>query len=100
VVQAKSRAICPLKALIVTAPTPLRDHLRKLKDAELLPRCARLRTTLTHSSEHRATVLAIRATARRALNLEAEADDIESHIQQLVHEMAPQLLQEYGVGGS
>jgi transposase len=97
-VQAKSRAICHLKALIVTAPVALRDQLRKLADLELLSRCSRLRTTPAQSTEHRASILAIRATARRALALEAEADDLETHIQVLVRDMAPQLLQECGVG--
>jgi transposase len=97
-VRAKARAICHVKALIVTAPTPLRDHLRQLSDVDLLPRCGRLRTTPAQSTEHRATVVAIRTTARRALALEAEADDLESHIQILVRAMAPQLLEECGVG--
>jgi len=97
-VRAKSVAICHLKSLIVTAPTSLRDQLRHLSDIKLAPRCTRLRTNLKQSAEHRATVTAIRATARRILWLEAEAEDHASAIELLVHEIAPQLLTEVGVG--
>lgn len=97
-VRAKSVAICHLKSLIVTAPGPLRDQLRGLSDLRLAPKCARLRTTLGQSTEHRATIAAIRATARRILFLEAEAEDHASAIELLVQELAPQLLQEVGVG--
>lgn len=97
-VRAKSVAICHLKSLIVTAPTGLRDQLRNLSDVRLAPKCARLRTTVNQSPEHRATIAAIRATARRILWLEAEAEDHASAIELLVLEIAPQLLKEVGVG--
>lgn len=97
-VRAKSVAICHLKSLIVTAPAALRDQLRRLSDVRLAPTCARLRTTPTQSVEHRATVAAIRATARRILALEAEAEDHASAIELLVAQVAPALLTEPGVG--
>lgn len=97
-VRAKSIAICHLKSLIVTAPGPLREQLRRLSDAKLAPTCGRLRTTLTQTPEHRATVHALRATARRILMLEAEAEDHASAIEVIVRELAPALLDEPGVG--
>lgn len=97
-INARQRAMCHLQALIVTAPQALREQLeaKTTKDAAL--RCARLRTALHHSTEHRATIAALRATARRILALEAEADDHESHLQLLVRGMAPALLDEPGIG--
>lgn len=86
-VRARSVAICHLKALIVTAPEGLRSGLRGLSDGELLARCARLRTGPSQSSEHRATIRALRATARRALWLEAEAADHESELELLVRQV-------------
>lgn len=59
-VRARSRAICHLKALVVTAPEGLRSQLRRLDDAELVPRCARLRTGAQQSTEHRMTVKELR----------------------------------------
>lgn len=97
-VNARSRALCHLQALVVTAPEGLRHQLRKLTTDELVTRCARLRTSPLQSTEHRATITALRATARRALTLEAEADDLESQIEMLVQARAPELLKEPGVG--
>lgn len=97
-VRARSRAICQLKALVVTAPEGLRSQLRRLGDGQLVPRCARLRTAPGQSTEHRMTVKALRATARRALALEAEAADLESELEQLVERVCPRLLAERGVG--
>lgn len=97
-VRAKSVAICHLKSLIVTAPCSLRDQLRTRSDVQLVPKCARLRTSVHQSPEHRATIAAIRATARRILWLDAEAEDHASAIEVLVKNIAPQLLEEVGVG--
>ncbi len=97
-VAARTRAICHVKALVVTAPEPLRHQLYKLETDELVARCARLRTTPAQSVEHRATIIALRAAARRVQMLQAEADDLESQIEVLVQALAPQLLEEPGVG--
>ena len=94
----RTRAISLLKGLIVSAPGPLRDQLRRHTTDEQLARCARLRTGAGQTVEHRATVMAIRAAARRALALEAEAADLESQLELLVHDVAPQLIAERGVG--
>ncbi len=61
-------------------------------------RAARLRTSPGQSAEHRATVCALRAIARRALVLGAEAADHETQIELLVAQLAPTLLSEPGVG--
>jgi hypothetical protein len=95
---ARTRAINHLKALIVTSREELRHQLRRQDTSELVARCARLRTLPSHSAEHRATVIALRHTARRILALEAEANDLESEIEQLVKTNVPWLLDEIGVG--
>ena len=43
-VGARRRALCHLKALVVTAPEAVRQPLRMLSTEELVTRCARLRT--------------------------------------------------------
>lgn len=96
--RARTKAINHLKALVVTAREELRHQLRNTPTDELVYRCARLRTLPSHSAEHRATVIAVRHTARRILALEAEANDLESEIERLVKETVPELLQEIGVG--
>ena len=94
----RTKAIGQLKAMIVTAPQCLRDQLRRGTTDEQLERCARLRTLPSQSVEHRATVRAIRGTARRALFLEAEAAEHETELEQLVMAICPQLLDLPGVG--
>jgi transposase len=94
----RTKAIGQLKALIVNAPEQLRQHFRNLTTDEQLARCARLRTSHAQSVEHRATIIALRSAARRALALEAEAADLESQLELLVRELAPILLREPGIG--
>jgi transposase len=94
----RTRAIAHLHGLVVNAPAGIRDQLRKLGTDELLERSARLRTGPAQSAEHRATVTALRSTARRALALEAEAADLESQLELIVARVAPALLDQPGVG--
>ncbi len=95
---ARTKAIGQLKALIVNAPEGIRRQLRRLSTEEQLARCARLRTSASQSAEHRATTIALRFAARRALALEAEAADLESQLEPLGGELAPTLLAQPGVG--
>ena len=97
-IRARTRAINHLKALVVTAREELRHQLRNTPTDELVYRCSRLRTLPSHSAEHRATVIALRHTARRILALEAEANDLETEIERLVERTVPELLAELGVG--
>lgn len=97
-VVARTKAIGQLKALIVNAPEALREQLRRGTTDQQLDKCSRLRTLPSHSVEHRATVRAIRAVARRALFLEAEAAEHESELEQLVTSACPELLDKPGIG--
>ena len=96
--RARTKALCHLKALLVNAPEGLRRRLQGWPTPELLARCAHLRTSLDNSVEHRFTIIALRTTARRALALEAEADELESQLELLVQQTAAVLLAEPGVG--
>jgi transposase len=95
---AKSDELDALHALVVSAPEGLRRRLRHLGTRELTARCARLRAGTGGSSEQRATILALRSTARRALACEAEAAELESALRALVESARPDLLAEPGVG--
>jgi transposase len=94
----RTRAINQLKALVVTAREQLRHQLRNTPTDELVDRCSRLRVLPSHTSEHRATVFALRHTARRIRALEAEANDLQAEIQRLVQHTVPDLLEETGIG--
>lgn len=98
VITARTRALCHLKALVVNAPEALRHALRPLGTDDLLRHCARLRSTPARPTEHQATVLVLRMTARRALTLTAEAATLEAELARLVAHIAPVLLTEPGIG--
>jgi hypothetical protein len=64
---ARTKAITHLKALLVSAPSEVREDLRRDGNGRLLARRARLRRPPVDEAERRATILALRATARRAI---------------------------------
>lgn len=99
-VRSKRAAITLMKGLLVSAAPALREGLRSLPTNEQLTRCARLRLRIssTQDSEQRATTIAIRASARRALALAEEAQELEAEIKPIVARLAPCLLAEMGVG--
>jgi transposase len=113
-VKAKTIAWNELKALIKTAPEPLRQQLRDLDGAALLDRCVGLRAArgpAPHHSpfakRHRPGVLvdptaackrALSVLARRIRTLEAEIADLDDDLRPLIEQTAPTLLAMYGVG--
>ena len=96
--RSKRAAITTLKSLLISAPSQLREPLRGLSTNELINRAARLRTNPTHDNEQRATIIALRSSARRILTLRDEALELEREIQPIIQHLAPQLLTEKGVG--
>jgi transposase len=98
IVAAGADARRQLKALIVTAPEPLRDTLRGRPWRKQLHACAGLVAAPTDPVEHRATVQALRLTAERALAARQEAKQLELELRQLVMVMAPALLAQPGIG--
>jgi transposase len=97
-VRARARAICHLKALVVNAPEALRQRLRCLPTGALVAQCTRLRAAPASTTEYRATVTALRLTARRVRALEDEAAALEAQLTPAVRRLAPALLAEPGVG--
>jgi len=66
-VDVRREALSQVRAVIVTAPEPLREQLRYLPTGALLERCSRLRRT--HSTtDDLATRLLLRRLARRIQN--------------------------------
>ena len=91
-------AINQLKALVVTAPVDLRDQLRGLTTPALITKCARFRLTTAPVTEHTATKQAMRSLARRIRALATEIAELTASITELVVSVAPQLLNQHGVG--
>jgi transposase len=95
---AKQAGLNQLYALLVTAPEPLRADLRGLSRARLLSRLAATRPTARRDPEIRSTLLALRAIARRVQQLTTEERELAQEIDRLVRKLAPQLLDQPGVG--
>jgi len=98
-VAARADAQRRVKALIVTAPDTLRTTLRGLGDRELIAHCAtRCPDRATAGDPVTATVLALRALARRHQHLTVEITELDTLIGPLVTAINPALLELTGVG--
>ena len=97
-VNAKRAGLCQLRDLLITTPEPLRAELRPLTRARLLQRLAATRPDRTRDPELRGSLLALRSIARRVLQLTAEERELARAIETLTRKLAPQLLDQPGVG--
>jgi transposase len=97
-VTAKTAALSQLRDLLVTAPEPLRAELRPLSRARLLAHLAVTRPDRRHDPELHGTHLALKAVARRIRQLASEERELEREIEKLTRRLAPQLLDEPGIG--
>ena len=97
-VNAKRAGLCQLRDLLITTPEPLRSELRPLTRARLLQRLAATRPHGRNDPELRGSLLALRSIARRVLQLTAEERELERQIETLTRKLAPQLLDQPGVG--
>jgi transposase len=97
-VNAKRAGLCQLRDLLITTPEPLRSELRPLTRARLLQRLAATRPHGRPDAELRGSMLALRSIARRVLQLTAEERELARQIEALTRKLAPQLLEQAGVG--
>lgn len=114
-VKARAVALTQLKAVIKTAPEPLRSQLRELDGAKLLDRCTGLcptRGPAPTPSPHAkrpprpgrlddptaATKATLAILARRIRILDDELRELDDDLDTLVAETAPTLLGLFGVG--
>lgn len=97
-VNAKRAGLCQLRDLLVTTPEPLRSELRPLTRARLLQRLAATRPEGRRDPELRGALLALRTVARRVLQLTTEERELAREIGTITRTLAPQLLDQPGVG--
>jgi transposase len=95
--KARTAAMAQLRAVIVTAPAPLRGSLEGLDRGALLDRCAMMRPGVP-VDPLTAARLALRTLARRVRALDAEVADTHAALGPLVARRAPRLLDAFGVG--
>jgi transposase len=114
-VKARAAALTQLKAVIKTAPEPLRSELGDLDGATLLARCRGLRpacgsapTPSPHAKRPprpgrlanptAATKATLSRLAQRIADLDAEISHVDDDLDELTNETAPTLLGLFGVG--
>ena len=97
-IKARTQAANQLQALRVTAPEQLRHRLRKLSTKELVSAAARFRLGDDPRDVPSATKFALRSVARRYEVLSEEIAGLESHLDRLVAQAAPELVALPGIG--
>ncbi len=96
-VKARTQAINQMKALVVTAPARLREHLTGLTAAALVTRSKSFRPGRMEGPTA-AAKYALRSLARRYRQLGNEIQDLETEIQRLTRTAAPALVDGFGIG--
>jgi transposase len=91
-VQARTAALNQLSALLVTAPDQMRERLGALSGERLARAAARLRPCADVTND------VLRRLGRRVERLSKEVAETEHELAALLAEVAPDLLQECGVG--
>ena len=94
--RARVAAINELKAFVVTCPVELREEIRHLNTTGLVARCSTWRPS--GDAETAATKTAMRIVARRIKDFDAQIRAIDRQLKALVVDVAPQLLDEHGIG--
>ena len=102
-VTARAQAQTQMKSLLVTAPDPLRSQLREMGERQLVAHCATRRPDRRPergalADPTTATLIALRALARRHQQLSAEIGELDALIAPLVTQINPALCALLGVG--
>jgi transposase len=97
-IEVRRRGLVQLRSVIVTAPDQIRAELEALPERQLLQRCSRFRRSSSSPVDELTTKFVLRTLARRIEAATAEADQLEREILGHVRLLAPQLLNEPGVG--
>jgi transposase len=97
-VEVRRRTLVQLRSVIVTAPDGLRDELQALPERRLLERCSHFRRSSSRPVDELAARLVLRTLARRIEAATTEAEQLERELLAHIRALAPQLLDEAGVG--
>jgi len=96
-VKARTQALNQIRSLVSTAPADLREQLRSLTIKQTVATCAAYRPR-AGSDVETVSKVALRALARRVQYLDEELTELDTRRTALVAEVAPALLEAFGVG--
>ncbi|MBU3068193.1 IS110 family transposase [Nocardia sp. NEAU-G5] len=97
-VKARTAAINQIKALLITAPDPIREKYRKTTTSVLINTLARCRPATATDPLSAAVLTAAKALAERVLFLEKQDTHLTTQLDQLTTTINPALRAAYGVG--
>jgi len=97
-VKARTQALNQLKAVLVNAPSALREELEPLSTSLLVRRCSELAHTREGNPAADAAVFTLRLLAQRFLRLRQEATELGRRMTTAVRATAPSLLEQLGIG--
>lgn len=97
-VKARSQVANQLQGFLVTAPEELRQRLRELTTKELVVVAARLRPSKDLDNVETATKFALRSVARRYQVLSKEIALLDTQLDRLVSQTAPELISLPAIG--
>jgi transposase len=95
--KSRTQALNQMRALISTAPDPIRAELRGLNVFHLLERTSTYRPGAKRDIVS-LTKFTLRMLARRAITLEEEIAEIDAILKPMVKETAPELVSTLGIG--
>ncbi len=96
-VKAKTQAINQLRALLVSAPQKVREHLLRIKPEDCVKHCAALRS-LGKSVVLQALTSVLRLLAKRWLALRAELKTLDTMLETLTRQHGKRVTERFGVG--
>ncbi|MEU5198906.1 IS110 family transposase [Streptomyces scabiei] len=97
-VKARTQALNQLKAVLVNAPSALREELEPLSTTLLVRRCAELADTRKGNPAADTAVFTLRLLAQRVVQLRHEATELERRMTIAIRATAPSLLEQLGIG--
>ncbi|MCE5203616.1 MAG: IS110 family transposase [Coriobacteriales bacterium] len=98
-VKARTAAMGSLKAMITTAPAPLREKLEILSRPQRVKACAAMRPDPTRLDDPaHGTEAALRSLARRVIALDGEIAELDEALSPLVLQAAPRTMARCGIG--
>ncbi|MFE9259259.1 IS110 family transposase [Streptomyces sp. NPDC006879] len=97
-VKARTQALNQLKAVLINAPSTLREELEPLSTALLVRRCAELTAPRDGNPAADTAVFTLRLLAERVLRLRQEVAELGRRMTAAVQASAPSLLEQFGIG--
>lgn len=96
-VKASTAAMNQIHHMLITAPSPVREKYRALKEKRLLDALAASRPG-SHEPTSRAVMIALKTLAKRHQYLSTQADELKEQLRQIVQAANSHLLSLRGVG--